>query len=252
MKNPFRLSQEFVSTVDQWSGVVGAPEPQNRKKLRIDMFENRFVERYLSQAHPAFPGLWTFPFAAYALHRALAVDGLTLGTTATLFALGVLGWSLFEYNAHRFIFHFRPGTNRPLRYITFLFHGYHHEFPQDPMRLVAPPLLAAWALSVFTVVYASLTGWAYTWPLLAGTVIGYLAYDWVHYYTHHFHPRRGIGATLRRLHFIHHYNNPDANHGISSPVWDLIFGTFQAHRSGPIGVQHEQHEQQDRDTSLAS
>ncbi len=55
---------------------------------------------------------------------------------------------------------------------------------------------------------------------------GYLAYDWTHYYTHHFRPRRGLGKWLRTYHLRHHYHDPNAYFGISSPLWDLLFGTF--------------------------
>ena len=37
-----------------------------------------------------------------------------------------------------------------------------------------------------------------------------------------------LGRFLRRNHMIHHFANADANHGISSPLWDWVFRTFQA------------------------
>jgi sterol desaturase/sphingolipid hydroxylase (fatty acid hydroxylase superfamily) len=61
---------------------------------------------------------------------------------------------------------------------------------------------------------------------------GYIAYDWVHYYTHHFHPRGGIGKWMRVYHLRHHYQDPDAHYGVSSPLWDVVFSTVR----GPVAA----------------
>jgi hypothetical protein len=59
-------------------------------------------------------------------------------------------------------------------------HGYHHEFPSDRSRLVMPPMIS-WPLAVmFVTVYWLLLGRAQCLPMLAGTMAGYIAYDWVH------------------------------------------------------------------------
>ena len=34
-----------------------------------------------------------------------------------------------------------------------------------------------------------------------------------------------IEATLRRLHMLHHFRDPDRGYGVSAPWWDTIFGT---------------------------
>jgi sterol desaturase/sphingolipid hydroxylase (fatty acid hydroxylase superfamily) len=48
-----------------------------------------------------------------------------------------------------------------------------------------------------------------------------LAYDMLHYATHHIPMRRGVWKTLRR----HHYRTPEQRFGVSSPLWDVVFGT---------------------------
>jgi sterol desaturase/sphingolipid hydroxylase (fatty acid hydroxylase superfamily) len=47
-----------------------------------------------------------------------------------------------------------------------------------------------------------------------------------HYATHHFPMRRGILKFLKRYHMQHHYKTPDQRFGVSSPLWDVVFGTF--------------------------
>jgi sterol desaturase/sphingolipid hydroxylase (fatty acid hydroxylase superfamily) len=65
-------------------------------------------------------------------------------------------------------------------------------------------------------------------PTFAGFVAGYLTYDMTHYATHHFPMRRGIWKFLKRYHMLHHYKTPDRRFGVSSPLWDIVFGTMPA------------------------
>jgi hypothetical protein len=44
------------------------------------------------------------------------------------------------------------------------------------------------------------------------------------------HTHRGfgvVGRCLRRHHF-HHFGNPRVNHGVTSPLWDVVCGTSEA------------------------
>jgi sterol desaturase/sphingolipid hydroxylase (fatty acid hydroxylase superfamily) len=54
---------------------------------------------------------------------------------------------------------------------------------------------------------------------------GYLVYDMTHYATHHLPMRSRYAKFLKRYHMAHHYKSPDALYGVSSPVWDRVFGT---------------------------
>jgi sterol desaturase/sphingolipid hydroxylase (fatty acid hydroxylase superfamily) len=69
-------------------------------------------------------------------------------------------------------------------------------------------------------------GPAVFFQILAGTMAGYVAYDWIHYYTHHAKPKTALGKFLRRYHMRHHFENENRFYGISSPLWDLVLGTF--------------------------
>src|SRR5439155_299264 len=61
--------------------------------------------------------------------------------------------------------------------------------------------------------------------VFAGLVFGYVCYDMLHYATHHFPMKRGLWLWLKQYHLRHHYKDDDAGFGISSPLWDYIFGT---------------------------
>jgi len=103
------------------------------------------------------------------------------------------------------------------------------------MRLVAPLILSAPLAVIIAVVYVLLLGRYFGTVLFAGTLLGYLAYDWVHYYTHHFRPTTRLGKYLRRYHMEHHYKDSESHYGISSPLWDWVFGT--ATSKGTRGAQ---------------
>jgi sterol desaturase/sphingolipid hydroxylase (fatty acid hydroxylase superfamily) len=74
-------------------------------------------------------------------------------------------------------------------------------------------------------------GYDVVWPVFAGTALGYLAYDYIHFYTHHARPRHAVGRWLRRYHLLHHHDQEEARFGVSSPLWDLVFGTYRPLRS---------------------
>ena len=113
----------------------------------------------------------------------------------------------------------------------FLFHGIHHAQPQCKTRLVMPPVvsipLALFYYGLLSLILGALAGipqWIA--PIVSGLVIGYLAYDLTHYATHHFPMRWGFLKFLKRHHMKHHYKTPDQRFGVSSPLWDYVFGTF--------------------------
>jgi 4-hydroxysphinganine ceramide fatty acyl 2-hydroxylase len=65
-----------------------------------------------------------------------------------IFFIGVFSFTLVEYILHRFVFHSERWlpNNRIVRYLHYTLHGIHHMLPNDPDRLVYPPVL-------FTITY---------------------------------------------------------------------------------------------------
>ena len=120
------------------------------------------------------------------------------------------------------------------KFRQFMVHGYHHEFPNDKLRLVAPPLMSWPIAAVVLVLYHYLFG-ALMWAVFAGTAAGYVAYDWIHYYTHHFKPGNPVGKWLKSYHLLHHFDELDGHgrYGVSSPLWDFVFGTYVPLRKRP-------------------
>jgi sterol desaturase/sphingolipid hydroxylase (fatty acid hydroxylase superfamily) len=187
------------------------------------LFDNPLLDR-LSRVH------WSMPLFVYVpvILALLVVSGQLLAPAIIvgMVALGYLIWTLIEYFGHRYLFHWEfPGAFG--RRIHFLIHGVHHDHPNDPLRLVMPILLSGPIMIVAWIVASLLFGTTLRYPTLAGFVTGYLAYDMVHYYTHHAVPTTKLGLTLRRLHLMHHYRDHDKGFGVSAPYWDFIFGTAE-------------------------
>ena len=60
--------------------------------------------------------------------------------------------------------------------------------------------------------------------VFSGYVIGYVCYDLTHYMLHHVQFKAGIGKFLRNHHMRHH-TEWDSRFGVSTPLWDHVFGT---------------------------
>lgn len=190
------------------------------------LFDNALLDR-LSRVHWSVP-LWVYVPVIAAL-GIVSFGRLAPATAAAFIALGYAIWTLIEYFGHRYLFHWEfPGAFG--RRIHFLIHGVHHDHPNDPLRLVMPILLSGPIMLIAWGVATLLFGPTLRWPTLTGFVMGYLAYDMVHYYTHHATPTTKLGLTLRRLHLMHHFRDHDKGFGVSAPYWDVVFGTAERRR----------------------
>jgi dihydroceramide fatty acyl 2-hydroxylase len=193
------------------------------------MFQNDFLER-MSRIHPATPFVAWVPVAATVI--VLAARNPEVGPIRTLWLVpaGTLLWSLAEYLLHRFVFHLVVDTEVGRR-IHFLLHGVHHDYPRDRDRLVMP-LGASVPLGVsFYFIFRAAFGPA-SLALFGGFVIGYLAYDGLHWAIHRFPLRAPYLHFIRRHHLLHH-SHEDRGFGVSSPLWDVVFRTMPELRRMP-------------------
>jgi len=191
------------------------------------MFESKLLDA-LSRVHPAVPILIFVP--AITLLFAWGLSLTSLPVAIGLFAAGYALWTLFEYWLHRLVFHFEPDEGLGARF-HWIIHGVHHDHPNDPMRLVMPPAVSVpLAAGVFGLIYL-LAGHDYAPGIGAGFFAGYLVYDMMHYYLHHFRPRGRLGRMLRERHMRHHFQDDTKGFGISAPYWDEVFRTSPRSRS---------------------
>lgn len=137
------------------------------------------------------------------------------------FVAGLLGWTLMEYIIHYPLGHLPRG-----RILISREHLRHHAdilyFTPRAMKVrgAAPVLgIVAWIGTV-------LAGWA---PALAFTIaiaIGWTVYEVVHQWIHVRGPKGRYGRWAARHHLYHHFGRPRRNHGVTTPVWDLILRTY--------------------------
>jgi sterol desaturase/sphingolipid hydroxylase (fatty acid hydroxylase superfamily) len=189
----------------------------------VRVFDNRFLEAF-THVHPATPLVLWGPLALWLIWRSFAVHHLTVAAVAGVAILGLLTWSLAEYVLHRYLFHLRAEGAFRTR-LQFMLHGLHHVDPADPTRLVLPPLPSAIGGVIFYAAFRIVLGPTWVEPFFAFFVVGYLLYDYLHYASHRFAPANRVGRFLKNHHMRHHFATPDARWGVSSPLWDYVFGT---------------------------
>jgi len=119
-----------------------------------------------------------------------------------LFAAGCVVWTLAEYATHRFVLHYLAPAE----------HLRHHAAPDAPVIHVFWQIWAA-----FAIVYEIFGG-----AFLAGVLVAYAWYLFAHYSAHH-NPE--TVATLAKHHLGHHKLST-TNFGVSTTVWDRVFGTM--------------------------
>lgn len=191
----------------------------------IRIFKSPVLEA-LTHVHPLIPLLIWGPVVFYQFYHSLAFNHLAGLPFAGLIASGLVFWTLTEYLMHRYVFHFNA-TSQAGKYLVWLFHGVHHDDAVDPTRLVMPPVVSIILGAAFYYLFVALMGEVYARPFFAAFISGYLAYDYIHYATHHFNPKTAWGRSIKENHMRHHYLKKGGKWGVSNSFWDHVFGTFE-------------------------
>jgi sterol desaturase/sphingolipid hydroxylase (fatty acid hydroxylase superfamily) len=136
------------------------------------------------------------------------------------FGAGVVVWTLLEYFLHRFAFH-----QRVFGALVAKEHILHHA----KVDYFAPPWIkVALAVPILGGIVALATlalGLSLGTSIPIGTLAGYAFYEVLHRRLHVAPPRGAYGRWARRHHLLHHFGRSDMNHGVTSPVWDIVFRT---------------------------
>ncbi len=140
---------------------------------------------------------------------------------------GAFGWTFTEYALHAWHGHRARGRNEFSRQ-----HLKHHAqsgyfAPLDlKLRMAIPIGLATLALAIWVGPLA-IAAWA-------GFFGAYTFYEVLHYRLHVATPIGAYGRWARRHHFFHHFGDARTNHGVTTPLWDVVFQTLAEPR--PIQV----------------
>ncbi len=129
---------------------------------------------------------------------------------------GFMLWTLVEYVFHRWLLHEWP----LLRHL----HDEHHEYPDALFG--TPPLLGIIQIAVCVFLPLHFVEPVTAAGVTAGMLAGYLVYISVHWATHHLrNPNLSYLVRAKRRHMLHHFREGQTNFGVSTGLWDRVFGT---------------------------
>jgi Sterol desaturase len=221
MAEGIESGRKIVEPANQHSGKSCVP-PKNKGTKKL--FNNPVLEK-LSRTHISIPLTIFVLYSVSLLYWSVTHTTLTPGATVGLFLLGFFSFTLVEYLLHRYVYHLSTHTEWRKKF-QYSAHGVHHEFPKDKDRLAMPPLLSITLATILLLLFRLVMG-DFTFAFLPGFLVGYAFYLSVHYVVHIFQPPKNFLRVLWVNHSIHHYKDGDTVFGVSSPLWDYVFGTMR-------------------------
>ena len=202
--------------------MIDEVKPQNKGTKQL--FENPILEK-LSRTHISIPLIIFFSYSGGLLYWNVKNTSLSPLTTIILFFIGLIAFTWVEYNMHRYVFHMKVYTEVRKK-LQYTIHGVHHEFPKDKDRLAMPPLLSITIATILLLLFKVAMG-DFVFAFLPGFMVGYAYYLSVHYMVHAYPPPKNLLKALWVNHSVHHYKDGEVVFGVSSPLWDYIYGTME-------------------------
>lgn len=151
------------------------------------------------------------------------MDPITIAAACGASLLGALGWSFSEYWIHRELGHNPKKLNNIFGREHVAHHGKGNYFAPTWKKLGAAVIASAILIGPAVLLAGPVIGSAF----VGGFVAFYLYYELLHRMEHVHEGIGRYGRWARRHHFHHHFKNPRMNHGVTSPIWDHVFGTYE-------------------------
>jgi dihydroceramide fatty acyl 2-hydroxylase len=108
----------------------------------------------------------------------------------------------------------------------------HHDDPENLERLHVTLREGAPASVAYALLMWFLLG---SWQAMAfayiGFHVGYFFYEWLDYQAHHGTPNSRLIRYLKKYHLQHHSVDANRRYGVTSPLFDLLFGTFHLEKT---------------------
>jgi sterol desaturase/sphingolipid hydroxylase (fatty acid hydroxylase superfamily) len=179
-------------------------------------------------AYPAIQGYLGFGVIATAVTVYLW-PGFLPAISAVIVTLLIYG--LVWYVLHRFVLHGRYLYR--IRQTSPVWKRIHFDHHVDPNDLGV--LFGALYTTLPTIAIATIPlGWLIGGPgggaaAFAMGLFTTCAYEFCHCIQHlKFMPKQGWLKRIKRLHMAHHFHNEQGNYGITTFLWDKLFGSFYA------------------------
>lgn len=178
----------------------------------------------LTKTHISIPLVLFYGAGVGTVAYGIAALGLEPSTSIGTFVLGIFFFTLVEYLVHRYFYHMRTDSPRKAR-MQYIFHGVHHDHPRDKKRLALPPLMSIIVASAFIGLFRLALG-AHGFAFGGGFLTGYATYLLAHYAIHVYNPPKNALRMIWKHHNLHHFVGDTGAFGVSSPLWDHVFGTM--------------------------
>lgn len=196
-------------------------------KGQAKIFQNPFLER-LTKTNLRSNIIFYGSIIGILIYYALFIKEIPFYTFWGIFFIGHILWTLTEYALHRYVFHW-TSNSKTVQRIHFIIHGAHHQYPKDEERLLMPPLpgliLAIIFFTLLYILFFVLNIVFYLWAFFPGFFFGYLMYSFLHRAIHLIKPPKRFEHVWRH-HIFHHYKYPEKAFGVSTRLWDHLFGTM--------------------------
>jgi sterol desaturase/sphingolipid hydroxylase (fatty acid hydroxylase superfamily) len=132
-------------------------------------------------------------------------------------ASGVMIWTLAEYLVHRFVYHKIPVLRE--------LHGMHHSHPCD--LIGAPIWVSIVIFSSFFLLIVTMFSAGIARATTGGLIAGYLCYLLIHDAVHRWQLAETSWLRRHRLRHLRHHRCPEpGNFGVTTGIWDFLFGTL--------------------------
>jgi sterol desaturase/sphingolipid hydroxylase (fatty acid hydroxylase superfamily) len=187
------------------------PQPTNTTKRMFDI-------EHTKTAYWADFVIYALAIIVLVLFLILSDERIGLPYMTTFVVLGLLLWSFLEYTIHRFILH----GLEPFRTL----HALHHLRPRA--LIVAPTILTGTLIGLLIFVPAFFaTSTLPATAITVGLLLGYFWYALMHHAIHHWPANRRMMQARKRAHALHHIQSMPANYGVTTSLWDRIFGSYE-------------------------
>lgn len=153
------------------------------------------------------------------------LNKIPLGQGSIMIVAGYFLWGLSEYLINRGSHIF---TKRKAFFVGMLidYHFKHHKNPMDFRFAFIHPFVIS-VLVCLSFIISSLAIGDLALPLISGFILGYLVFLLLHILQHQYPaPRIGFLQALWHNHFLHHSYYPELAFGVSTRLWDYVFGTL--------------------------
>lgn len=208
------------------------------KEKSPKLFHNKFLE-FLTKAHPIVIDTMYIILGTLMIGYFYTHYSQNIGSIILLFIVGFFSWTFAEYMMHRFLYHKLKDATFSTG-LQYLFHGIHHEYPDDEDRIVLPVVPSIIFASLFFGLFYLLMG-KYAFVFSAGFLIGYISYMTIHYSVHKFPAPKKFNFWWT-FHNIHHYQQHDRAFGVTNPFWDIIFRTMPEKNRRTVEIEIGKHE----------